>query len=294
MAGQGRKTFSDGEVLSAADVNGYLMDQSVMRFADSTARTAATGTPTEGMVTYLDDVNQIEVYDGTAWVDQQAPILSEGTAGQYLQSNGTAGSQWVTLEIAENIITTQGDLIVGASDNTPERLGIGAADTVLTSDGTAISWAAGGGGGGGFNTLTEITATNSSFTVPSASSNIFKFTVVGAGGGGFENGVGAGTSGGNSILVADGVTTTANGGPGGNANFRSTRSGNNKMGVENGGGVNQAGGNARPGASGGGGGLEIVYHDLDGISTIDVTVGAGGSGFDGGGFDGVILMEFTA
>lgn len=151
MAGQGKKTFSDGEVLSAADVNGYLMDQSVMRFADSAARTAAIGTPTEGMVTYLDDVNQIEVYDGTAWVDQQAPILSEGTAGQYLQSNGTAGSQWVTLEIAENIITAQGDLIVGASDNTPERLGIGAADTVLTSNGTAVTWSPAGGGDGSFN-----------------------------------------------------------------------------------------------------------------------------------------------
>jgi len=149
MAGQGKKTFSDGEVLSAADVNGYLMDQSVMRFADSAARTAAIGTPTEGMVTYLDDVNQIEVYDGAAWVDQQAPILSEGTAGQYLQSNGTAGSQWVDLEIADDIITTQGDLIVGDSGGTAVRLPIGAVDTVLTSDGTAVSWAAGGGGGGG-------------------------------------------------------------------------------------------------------------------------------------------------
>jgi len=148
MAGLGKKTFSDGEVLSAADVNGYLMDQSIMRFADSTARTAAIGTPTEGMVTYLDDVNQIEVYDGVAWVDQQAPILSEGTAGQYLQSNGTAGSQWVNLEIADDIITTQGDLIVGGAGGDAERLGIGAAETVLTSDGTAVTWSAAAGGAG--------------------------------------------------------------------------------------------------------------------------------------------------
>jgi len=41
MAGQGRKVFEANEVLTAADVNGYLMDQSLMVFDDSTARDAA-------------------------------------------------------------------------------------------------------------------------------------------------------------------------------------------------------------------------------------------------------------
>jgi len=36
-------------------------------FADAAARTAAF-TPTEGMVTYLQDTNALEVYNGTAWV----------------------------------------------------------------------------------------------------------------------------------------------------------------------------------------------------------------------------------
>jgi hypothetical protein len=48
------------------------MDQSVMRFADEAARTAAfggTGEPVlaEGMMSYLMDVNQVQVYDGSAW-----------------------------------------------------------------------------------------------------------------------------------------------------------------------------------------------------------------------------------
>lgn len=73
MAGAGAKLFTSGSVLTAAQVNTYLMDQSVMRFADAAARTAAfggTGEPTlaEGMVSYLMDTDSVEVYDGSAWV----------------------------------------------------------------------------------------------------------------------------------------------------------------------------------------------------------------------------------
>jgi hypothetical protein len=73
MAGAGAKLFTSGSVLTAAQVNTYLMDQSVMRFADAAARTAAfggAGEPTlaEGMVSYLMDTNTISVWDGSAWV----------------------------------------------------------------------------------------------------------------------------------------------------------------------------------------------------------------------------------
>lgn len=67
MAGAGKKTFASGEVLTASDVNGYLMDQAVMKFADSSARGSAIAAPSEGMVSYLDDTNKLEVYDGAAW-----------------------------------------------------------------------------------------------------------------------------------------------------------------------------------------------------------------------------------
>jgi hypothetical protein len=62
-----RKTFTAGEVLAAADVNTFLMDQSVMTFADSAARGSAIGTATEGMVTYLEDTDGLELWNGTAW-----------------------------------------------------------------------------------------------------------------------------------------------------------------------------------------------------------------------------------
>jgi len=67
MAGLGRKVFTAGEVLEASEVNGYLMDQTVMVFAGTAERTAAIGTPTEGMVTYLQSDNTTTVWTGAAW-----------------------------------------------------------------------------------------------------------------------------------------------------------------------------------------------------------------------------------
>lgn len=68
MAGLGKKTFTAGSVLTASDVNGYLMEQSVMVFASAAARSSAIPSPSAGMVTYLTDVNQMQAYNGTAFV----------------------------------------------------------------------------------------------------------------------------------------------------------------------------------------------------------------------------------
>lgn len=79
MAGAGRKVFVAGEVLTASDVNGYLMDQSVMRFATASARSADIASPTEGMVSYLDDTNSVEVYSGSAWSGIGAGVFAQYT-----------------------------------------------------------------------------------------------------------------------------------------------------------------------------------------------------------------------
>lgn len=68
MAGLGRKTFTAGEVLTAVNVQGYLMDQTVMVFASAAARTTALGTAVaEGMVSFLKDTNELQAYDGAVW-----------------------------------------------------------------------------------------------------------------------------------------------------------------------------------------------------------------------------------
>jgi hypothetical protein len=66
-AGQGFKTFATGDVLTAADTNGYLM-QGVWVFASAAARTSAVTSPQEGNMSFLKDTNSVEYYDGAAWV----------------------------------------------------------------------------------------------------------------------------------------------------------------------------------------------------------------------------------
>jgi hypothetical protein len=65
-AGLGFKTFTTGEVLTAADTNGYLM-QGVNVFANAAARTAAITSPQEGQMSFLKDTDSTEFYTGSAW-----------------------------------------------------------------------------------------------------------------------------------------------------------------------------------------------------------------------------------
>lgn len=81
------KVFTAGTLATASDVNTYLMKQSVMVFASSSARDAALTSPTEGMTTYQEDTNQVTVYSGSAWIPfdlgwtTYTPTLSNVTLG---------------------------------------------------------------------------------------------------------------------------------------------------------------------------------------------------------------------
>lgn len=66
----GRKTWASDDILSAADIMGYLMDQSVTIWSNSTARNSGILAPIEGQISYLQDANKFEAYNGSAWVDQ--------------------------------------------------------------------------------------------------------------------------------------------------------------------------------------------------------------------------------
>ena len=68
MAGAGFKSFQDGNVLLASEVNEYMMQQQIMVFADSTARDAAILSPSEGMFAFLKDTDKLTVYK-TSWGD---------------------------------------------------------------------------------------------------------------------------------------------------------------------------------------------------------------------------------
>lgn len=91
-AGLGFKDFTTGEVLTAADVDGYLM-QGVWVFANAAARTAAVTSPQEGNISFLKDTNSTEYYSGSAWVaiGGSVPTSLEFTAGKNKIINGDFG-----------------------------------------------------------------------------------------------------------------------------------------------------------------------------------------------------------
>jgi len=84
MAGAGTKLFVQGEILTAAQTNVYLMDQAVTVFATAAARDAAFGgvgepTLSEGRICYLESTNLIQFYDGAAWIDSSQFSVGDST-----------------------------------------------------------------------------------------------------------------------------------------------------------------------------------------------------------------------
>jgi formylmethanofuran dehydrogenase subunit A len=105
------KVFSNGDALTGAELNTYLMNQSVMVFATATARDAALPSPSEGMMVWLQDADKFVYYSGTAWVQfEDAPqTISDKTAnyaivatdaGSLIRSTSTA----ITVTI-DNVLT---------------------------------------------------------------------------------------------------------------------------------------------------------------------------------------------
>ena len=103
MAGAGFKTFATGDVLTASDVNTYLMQQTVMCFADATARDAAISSPTDGMLCFLTGSSALQYNDGSGWtsIDLAGDITGITTAAASgLSGGGTTGTLTLTLNLA--------------------------------------------------------------------------------------------------------------------------------------------------------------------------------------------------
>jgi hypothetical protein len=160
MAGAGYKLFATGDVLTAAQVNTYLMQQTVMVFASSAARTTAlSGVLAEGMVSYLQDTNTLEVYDGSAWVGATGDItgLTAGTGISISSATGPVPTVAIDTAVTADLTTAQtltnktltspvlttpsisnieakGDILVGTADNTLGIITAGSNGETLVAD----------------------------------------------------------------------------------------------------------------------------------------------------------------
>jgi hypothetical protein len=171
-AGLGFKDFTTGEVLTAADVDGYLM-QGIWVFANATARDAAVTSPQEGNFAFTKDNNSLWYYDGATWVASGATGDIEGvTAGVGISGGGTSGTVTITNSMA-TAIDAKGDLVAGTGADTFSRIAVGADATVLTADSstaTGLKWAAPSGGAGNLAEITSGSFSGSSLSVSSLSS----------------------------------------------------------------------------------------------------------------------------
>lgn len=148
MAGAGYKLFNTGDVLTASDVNTYLMQQTVMVFANAAARTTAlSGVLAEGLVTYLKDTDALEIYSGASWVGYGSGDITGVTTGA--TSGLTGGATSGTADIKMNF-AAKGGLFAGTGAGTAGELTLGTNGYVLTADSAqsnGIKWAAVAAGG---------------------------------------------------------------------------------------------------------------------------------------------------
>jgi hypothetical protein len=189
------KVFTNGSVLNASEINENLMNQSVMVFSNSTARAAALTAPVEGMLTWLQDTNKYENYNGSAWValggsgvlqvksvaklDTQvsASIASGATVditGLSVSITPTSSSNKVLLIAQVNGVVTTNGLYVGfelVRDSTKIGAGTNEGNRVGMTSSNGISFAAADYG----NMATPITFLDSPSTT---SATTYKVRIV--------------------------------------------------------------------------------------------------------------------
>jgi hypothetical protein len=105
----GYREFASGEVLTAVNVNDFLMKQSTMVFVDAAARTAALdGAEVEGMLTYNLDTARLEVYDGSAFISA-APFVKQIVRATDTTQRTTTSTSYVDANLSVTITPTATD-----------------------------------------------------------------------------------------------------------------------------------------------------------------------------------------
>lgn len=139
--GLGTKLFLQGDTLSADDVNGYFMNQAVMRFATTAARDAAFGNGIavslggdgkpllqEGMIAYIDSLDLIQYYNGSSWQDSDQFTVANGS----ITTEKLAANSVTSDKIAPGTVIAA-DIAAGSITNTEINASAGIVDTKLAT-----------------------------------------------------------------------------------------------------------------------------------------------------------------
>ena len=181
------KVFTNGSVLNASEINDNLMRQAVAVFSNAAARTAAITVPVEGQVTFLEDTDQLFIYNGSAW---QVIATTATNAYSYVRTIYYTSSNTFTKASFPWLRAIR-----------VKALGAGGAGGGATVTGAAGTSKGGGGGAGGFGEWfsTDIAGLDASVTI-----------TIGAGGTGVS--AAAGNAGGNTSFGALAIGNGGNGG----------------------------------------------------------------------------------
>ena len=217
-------------------------------YADSSARSTAIPSPSEGIVTYLMDTNKLEVYDGSAW-----KVVGMAEIDPIVATGGDAVSEFIQGDVVYKAhrFEASGDFIVTSAPG-----GTALVDYLLV---------AGGGGGGGANYYGGAAGGGGGVLTGSVGVSAGTSAVVVGNGGAGGSGANTGTNGANSTFASK----TAVGGGGG---------ANGSVGAQGG----NAGGSGGGGYGfGGNGGAGTAGQGFRGGMSLTSTGGAPGSGAGG-------------
>ena len=167
--GSGFQTFTAGSVLTASEVNNYLMEQTVMSFATAAARASAVTAPETGQVYWDQALFTLNVYNATNWVciSPQAAYASGSTG---LQTNTTyaahTGAAVSVLTGTKALVTVSAATMAHNTCDIFHGFAVSGATTVAASDAKATSFGNGSGatGGTGVFYVTGLTAGTNTFT----------------------------------------------------------------------------------------------------------------------------------
>lgn len=310
MAAGGFKFFIPGQVLDENDLNDFLM-QGVLVFDDAADRDSQLVVPVHGQFAWLKDVDELQFYDGTSWVeyistvDLEYLVIAGGAGAGGSVNDGTGGGGAGGYRC--NVVGEK-----SGGDSTPEA-------AFVCVPGTTFFITVGAGGAGSSGTAIGSRGGRSAFgpivSFGGGSSRYNGAGDLGGSGGGGSGGDGISPAGGPVLGAplpegrAGGAGLSSRDGGGGGGAFAAGSNAGSLVGGAGGDGLSSSitgtavtragggGGGSRsgtPGAGGAGGGGNGAINATGGAGTANTGGGGGGTGgaaSGGAGGSGIVIFR---